>query len=421
MIYVGIAIIAVTGYAVVKGYEVRMVLFLSGLLMGIIALKPLEPFIGFYKMTITDPLTPTIVCAIAFAEVLKFTRCDQHIIRFLTLSLGKKKWILIPGTTLATLFINIAIISPAGCSAAVGAIAIPVLMAAGIHPAAAAAAVFAGTFGSALSPANTHNLIVGDMARISPVQVVLIHAPTTVTLGLLAAFGTYLVIHLRKEDSGYVPESTEVVDELKINPLKVLVPLLPIVLLFLSSPPLNVINFPKQYSGLSVVVYMIVGTLACGLLAWTNPGDVSRAFFRGVGWGYGEIMGIVMAAAAFTSGMAALGLISTLIEIMKNSQAAVKLASVYGPFLIAVLGGSGDAATIAFNQAVTPHADAFHMTIARLGSVAHVAGVVGRTMSPVAGACFAAALIAKANPFEVAKRTAPSMILGTGVILLMLF
>jgi DcuC family C4-dicarboxylate transporter len=89
--------------------------------------------------------------------------------------------------------------------------------------------------------------------------------------------------------------------------------------------------------------------------------------------------------------------------------------------LISVLGGSGDAATLAFNQSVTPHAEAFHMTIARLGSVAQIAGVVGRTMSPVSGACFAAALIAKANPFDVAKRTAPAMMIGTLVILFMLF
>jgi hypothetical protein len=43
--------------------------------------------------------------------------------------------------------INIAISSAAGCTAAVGVVLIPAMMAAGIHPAMAGAAVFAGTWG----------------------------------------------------------------------------------------------------------------------------------------------------------------------------------------------------------------------------------------------------------------------------------
>lgn len=44
-------------------------------------------------------------------------------------------FMLIPGATIATFIINIAIPSAAGCSAAVGVIFIPILMSAGIHPA----------------------------------------------------------------------------------------------------------------------------------------------------------------------------------------------------------------------------------------------------------------------------------------------
>ena len=420
MIYIALLIVVLTGWAIIKGYESRMVLFLSGLLLCILAFKPLEAFIAFYKMTITDPLVPTIVAAIAFAEAMKFTRCEEHLIRFLTKRLGNIKWILIPGTTLVTFLVNLAIISPAGCSAAVSAVAIPVLLGAGVHPAAAAAAVFAGTFGSALSPANVHNLMVSGMAQADVISIIKIHAPATIAVGILGALATYLVIRFKHEDHGYVIEADDRGD-FKINPLKVLIPFLPIVLIVLASPQFNLIAFPKEYSGLSILISMMVGTLVCWAVSRLDPGNVTRAFFNGMSWGYGDIMGIVMAAAAFTAGLSAIGLTGALIEAMKNSQSIVKVASILGPFCIGILSGSGDAATIAFNQAVTPHAAEFGMTIGKLGSVANIAGAVGRTMSPVAGACIAAAAIAKVNPLEAAKRTAPGMLLATLVIYFVMY
>ena len=53
-------------------------------------------------------------------------------------------------------------------------------------------------------------------------------------------------------------------------------------------------------------------------------------------------------AAAFTGGMEAIGVTGALIEVMKNSSSIASIAGAFGPFLIAIIGGSGDAATIAF-------------------------------------------------------------------------
>ena len=56
-----------------------------------------------------------------------------------------------------------------------------------------------------------------------------------------------------------------------------------------------------------------------------------------------------------------------------------------GPFVLSVLMGSGDAGAMAFNSAVTPHAQEFGMQIHSLGSLAFLAGAAGRTASPIAG------------------------------------
>ena len=74
--------------------------------------------------------------------------------------------------------------------------------------------------------------------------------------------------------------------------------------------------------------------------------------------------------------------------------------------------GSGDAATMAFNEAVTPHAPAFGMEVKSLGALAFLTGALGRTMSPIAGAMVVVSGIAMANPIEVAKRTAPACTLA---------
>ena len=68
--------------------------------------------------------------------------------------------------------------------------------------------------------------------------------------------------------------------------------------------------------------------------------------------------------------------------------------------------GSGDAATLAFNEAVTPHAESFGMTIPSLGGLAFLTGALGRTMSPLAGVTILVSGIAMVNPLEVVKRTA---------------
>ena len=66
----------------------------------------------------------------------------------------------------------------------------------------------------------------------------------------------------------------------------------------------------------------------------------------------------------------------------------------------------------AFNEAVTPHAMQFGIEPIRMGSIATLGGALGRTMSPITGACIICATIAQVNPMELAKRNAPGMIVA---------
>ena len=410
MVYVGALIVCITIYLLVKQYETRMVLFGSGLLMASLALKPLAAFDAFAKTMVTSGLIQAICSVMGFALVMKATECDRHLINLVANGLKKVRPILIPGATLGTFAINIALPSAAGVSAAVGAIFIPILIASGVHPATAGAAVFAGTFGSMLNPGLAHNPFVAKIAKVDVMQVIAVHSTADIVAGIIAAISITIVAYILKEDRGYVaPESTakSATQELKANFLYAIVPVIPGVLLVLGASGLV-----PMLKKLGVAHAMIIGAIIAIVVTRKNPADVSKAFFDGMGSAYGQIMGIIIAAGVFVSGMQSIGLVKAFIDMMIASTGIAKYAATFGPFALAIIAGSGDAAAFAFNEAVTPHALQFGIEPIRMGSIATLGGALGRTMSPITGAGIICATIAGVNPMELAKRNAPGMILA---------
>jgi len=412
--WIGVLIVALTIYAILKRYETRLVLFTAGLLMAIISLQPMKAFAQFQSSMTNAGLISAICSVMGFAYVMKLTKCYLHLVHLVAKGVAKLRPILIPATTMATFLINIALPSAAGCSAAVGAVLIPVLMAAGIHPAVAAAAVLAGTFGSVLSPGSSHAVMVADMAGISVVEAIQSVTVTTVICGLIGAVMLAVLAIIRKEDRGYQAEVDDNASNFQVNPLYALVPIVPLVLLVLGAT----VPAMKDW-GLTVPACMVIGTILALLVTRTNPAEVSKSFFDGMGKAYGDIIGIIIAAGVFAAGLSQVGLIDLLLNAATGAKGAIGAAGTWGPMLVAILSGSGDAATLAFNQAVTPFAANFGLTIPKLGMLASLAGSLGRSMSPVAGAAIIVAGIAKVNPIEVAKRNAPGMILASIVAFLL--
>ncbi|MBP2016954.1 DcuC family C4-dicarboxylate transporter [Symbiobacterium terraclitae] len=413
--WIGILIVLATIYAIIKRYETRLVLFTAGLLMATISLKPMAAFEQFTKSMTNAGLITAICSVMGFAYVMKLTKCDQHLVHLVAGGVTKLRAILIPASTMATFLINIALPSAAGCSAAVGAVLIPVMMAAGIHPAVAAAAVLAGTFGSVLSPGSAHIVMVSDMSGLSVVETIAVITAATVVAGLIGAIALAVYAFIRKEDRGYQPQDLGSGAEFKVNFLYAMVPVIPLVLLILGAT----VPAMKDW-GLTVAACMVIGTILALVVTRTSPAEVSKSFFDGMGKAYGDVIGIIIAAGVFAAGLGQIGLIDMLINAVTGVQGAVAAAGTWGPMLVAILSGSGDAATIAFNEAVTPHAATFGMEMAPLGTLASLAGSLGRSMSPVAGAAIVVSGIAGVNPIEVAKRNAPGMILASIVAFVMM-
>jgi len=419
LIVLSIIVVFITVYCLVKQYETRLVLFCSGVILALMGGDVMGPFKAFSHAMLESKLFEAIISVMGFAFVMRLTECDKHLINLLIKPLKKAGPLLIPATTLVTLFINTSITSSAGCSAAVGGILIPLLLAAGIHPAIAAASIYAGTYGAIFNPGYAQVAIIVDVAKATPVAVVANHFTALLTAGVIGAFSLLAVAYVRKENKGYELPAEKMVEDttgtFKVNVIRAFIPLLPILLLVLGS--MNVIPALKQ---LQISHAMIIGVFCAFIVTRVSPQKISKEFWKGVGDSFGHVFGIIICALVFVGGLSSVGLIQALISLMISNPSIAKISSAVGPFLLGVMSGSGDAAAVAFNKAVTPEAVKFGLTSMDMGSMAAIGGALGRTMSPVAGGLIICATLAGVSPMEVAKRNAPGMILACIATLILL-
>lgn len=404
--------------------DTKTVLLGAGVIMCLAALKPLDAFDAFKDNMIQTGLITSVCSVMGFSFVMKITQVDKHLVHALAKGLVKIRPLLIPGVTISTFIVNVSLNSASGVTAAVGAIFIPLLISMGVKPAMAASSVILGTWGSMLSPGLDHQSIISQIANVEIIDVVKTHAYTDIITMLAAALYLMILAKILKEDKGYVAENGENGDNaennsFKVNPFFAILPLVPVIMLLV----FNIELVQKHISWatrIGVPHAMLIGSIICIFATGTKLEKAVNEFFHGMGKGYADIIGIIISAAVFVSGMKALGLIAFFIDALKSATHLVPLAATYGPFILGVITGSGDSSAIVFNQSVTIHAESFGYEIVNMGSLAALGGALGRAASPIAGATIIAAGIANISPFEIAKRTAPGALIASIIAMIML-
>ena len=402
--WIALAVIVVTVWALIKRYETRLVLIGAGLLLCCISLDPMAALNQFAKSMTNNSLVMAICSSMGFAFAASYTKCDRSLVHYLAAPVRGLGIFLIPVCTVITFFVNIAIPSAAGCAAAVGSTLIPVMLRAGIKPAAAAAAVLAGTIGSYLSPGTSHNPYVAKMANMEVMDFIGFHSTYSLMCGAILVVGVLLVCLVLRDNKGDANAQVDASklqkqDDFTPSVLKALVMLVPIAILVCGNLWVPAIK-------MGVAQAMVIGAICALAVGRCNPQEFSKQFFNGMGKGYADVMGIIIAAGVFAAGLRAAGLIDVCVDALKNANEYARWGGALGPWIMGVITGSGDAATLAFNEAVTPHAEAFGMSIPGLGALAFLTGALGRTMSPLAGVTILVSGIAMVSPIEVIKRTA---------------
>lgn len=434
---IALVVVAITIFLLIKQYETRMVLIGSGLVMCLLALSPMAGLDAFSERMTSGSLIQAICASMGFAYVMKYTQCDMHLVRSLTGMMSRLGFFLIPATVIVTYLINTAIPSAAGCAAAVGATLIPLLIGARIHPAIAGAAVLSGTIGSFLSPGMSHNVFVANLhneimagtegfKNMEVMDLIIYHAPVSIVLGIIGAVALSVVAIVRKEYR-MAPEAVEAArteshatssaDEetlVKPNYLYATAPFVPLILLLIA-------GLTDWFGSVKMTVpsAMVIGAIYALAITRCSPSKMTKQFFSGMGNAYGDVLGIIIAAAVFAAGLKASGLIDSFIFFLTHHPELARWGGTIGPFLMGIITGSGDAAALAFNETVTRHALSLGFTIPDLGMASAMGGALGRTMSPIAGVTIVCAGLAAVNPVEIIKRTAPGQIIA--VIFVALF
>ncbi len=136
-------------------------------------------------------------------------------------------------------------------------------------------------------------------------------------------------------------------------------------------------------------------------------------FLNGMGAVFGPVVGLIIGAEIFATGLQHIGAIDSLLGSAQGLGIGASAMTLFMATLIAIAAimvGSGNAAFLSFATLAPDVAKSFGVPAVAMLLPMNFAASMGRSMSPIAAVVIACAGIAKISPFEVVKRTSVPMI-----------
>src|SRR4051795_9505367 len=153
-VVLGLVVIAATVVAIARRVDVRLALLLAALALGGLA-GDVGPVVRkFFETLANEQFVLPICTAMGFAQVIRHSGCDRHLVHLLTRPLRRAGPLLVPGAVLVGFVVNISVISQASTAVAVGTVLVPLLRSARLTPVTIGAALTLGTSigGEVLNP-----------------------------------------------------------------------------------------------------------------------------------------------------------------------------------------------------------------------------------------------------------------------------
>jgi len=430
IIIAALVVIAVTVYAVLKGAEVRLTLILAALALGCLAGRPVVIVQTFLDYFTREQFLLPIGCCMGFAYVLRETGCDQHLVHLLLRPLQGFRTLLIPGVVVIGVLVNVPIISQSSSAIAVGSVLVPVMAAAGLSPTTTGAALILGCSigGELLNPGAPELRTVSEACGVPSLHCIervwpllLVHLGVTVTL----FWG--LAHRAEKRWSSERPPA-ELPTEQGIHYVKALVPLLPLVLLFLTAMPPRLRLFTVaetwlvppgtrgSFDSRLIGAAMLIGVVAAGLL---NPGKVpqtAKVFFEGAGHALTNVVALIVAAGCFGKGVEVVGLAAPLERAIEHyPRLLIPLAAIL-PLSFGWVSGSGMASTQSLFGFFVDPAQQAAVDPMLVGAVVSLSAAAGRTLSPVAAVVQMSAMLVKGEPGPMLRLIVVPLLAGWVVL-----
>jgi DcuC family C4-dicarboxylate transporter len=373
----------------------------------------------------SNPGTVVPICsALGFAYVMRITECDQHLVRFLLRPLQRLHWLLIPGGVAAGYLVNTTIVSQTGTAAVLGPILIPLLRAGGIAPVTAGSILLLGSSmgGELFNPGAVEMRKLAELTGLSGPAVVARSAPLNLLACCTALVTFWVLARLRERgtdtsEPGAAAESPGGSARFRISPIKAIVPVVPLVLLFSDSTlglfsPLHFLEGPAK-----ILAAILIGIVLAGLSTPREGGQLATAFFEGTGYAYTHVISLIIAASTFAEGVRQSGLIEVMVRALIGWPTAALIVSTVVPWALAVVSGTGIAPAVSIMEFFVPVSAAMGLDPIRLGTVAALGSHFGRTMSPAAAVMAMSARLAYVPASDLIRRVTPPLLVGGGVLL----
>lgn len=440
---IALIIIAVTIFLIVKRYQTHATLFISGfalLTTAHFALKWGEVSVGAESITglfafdlfamVSEAFSNRvarigmiIMAAGGFAKYMTAISASTALVNLSIKPLSRisNPYLLLAITYVAGQLLNIFIPSAAGLAMLLLVAMYPTLVRLGVRPV-AAAAVIGTTACLDLGPASPAANVAAETIGISPIEYFARYQIkiSAVVIPVVAVLHFFWQRWCDFREPGSPESLMNVESEADINKERVpslyaLLPVLPLVLLFVFSP------LVVETIRLDVVTAMLI-SLAIGM---TCEGIRYRSlreafagivhFFKGMGDIFSSVVTLIVAAEVFAMGVKATGLIGTLVAAVEGNAMGAGVMAVVLVLLLgatALLTGSGNAALFSFAGMIPGIAGRVNTTLESLMLPSQLAGGLFRSFSPVAGVIIAVAGTAGVTPFDIIKRTSVPMIGG---------
>jgi DcuC family C4-dicarboxylate transporter len=458
-LFLGFVIIAVAVWAIIRGADVRLALVLAALALATVAEGP----VGIVRHALTtgnaadladllrgpmgivrtflatftrEQFVVPICTALGFARVLRHTGCDQHLVHLLVRPLRRVRPFLVPGAVLVGVVVNVPVVSQTSTAVCIGAVLVPLLRAAGVSPATVGAALLLGSSlgGELLNPGAPELLSVSTTLSTPehevPATECVAHILPLLMLQVAVATALFWALSLRAEALHHKQQETcepregpaeEEAPAFRVRPLRAAVPLVPLVLLFLTGPPLHLIEVPQAWLADSAAsaesrligVAMLIGVVVAALVSRSAPGAVTQVFFEGAGSAFSYIIALIVAATCFGEGVKQIGFDAVVSRLVAAAPGLLLPLAGAVPLAFALLSGSGMATTQSLFRFFAAPAQALGIDPMHVGAVVSIAAAAGRTMSPVAAVTLMSASLTDTGPLELARRVAVPLLLAT--------
>jgi DcuC family C4-dicarboxylate transporter len=446
----GLVIIALAVWAIVRELEVRLVLILTALTLGVLAANPEIIVRTFISTFVNEKFVIPLCFGMGFARVLTHTGCDQHLVHLLLHPLTYVRFLLVPGTVIVGFLVNMPIVSQTSTAVTIGSVAIPLLRAAGLSPVTIGAALLLGCSigGELLNPGAPELLTtitesqkaaknlpdLGYSAsefdstrcvqRIMPLNFAGLAAATLVF---------WMLTHLRERrypaavqsPGTAVPGLSE--HSFQVNYVKAAVPLVPLAFLYLSSYPFELITLDPRWLGVGreteqfqtrlIGFAMLLGIVAAAL---TTPGKVKETasvFFEGAGYGLANIVSLIVAATCFGTAIKEIGIAATIGHAVQAWPDALIPAAGIISLGFAALCGSGMATAQSLFGFFAEPSLLLGIDPTHTGAVVSIAAAAGRTMSPVAAVCLMCARMTGTKPLELSRQVALPLLISVAFVI----